>query len=69
MKRFLVFLRRIAQGLERANELKEVEMGIRPPLQYRRDRIPKRKGKVEFSVASVEERNQMWREENGEEAL
>lgn len=69
MKYFLGFLRRIAKGLERANELKEVEMGIRPVEKYRKERASRRKSTVEFSVASIEERNKAWRIENGTDTL
>lgn len=48
-------LARIANALERANELKEHELGLK------RRKAPKA---VEFSIASIEERNKAWRLES-----
>lgn len=47
-------LARIAKAMERANELKEHELG------FKRRKAPKA---VEISVASIEERNKNWRAE------
>jgi len=58
--RIMAISKRIAQALERQNELKEIELGLRTH-RLKSSIKSSRKSSVDFSVASVEERNRAWK--------